>query len=44
LEREAIFPLQPGQDYGSRAYPTLVVSRPELLETFLPLVEFLRKS
>lgn len=34
----AIFPLQAGQDYGSRAYPTLVVSRPELLEVFLPLV------
>jgi len=44
LEREAIFPLQPGQNYGSRAYPTLVVSRSELLETFLPLVEFLHKS
>ncbi|MFM7427823.1 MAG: inositol monophosphatase family protein [Elainella sp.] len=34
----AIFPLQPGQDYGNRAYPTLAVSRPELLDVFLPLV------
>jgi myo-inositol-1(or 4)-monophosphatase len=33
------FPLQPGQDYGSQSYPTLVVSRAELLDTFLPLVK-----
>ncbi|MBF2000677.1 MAG: inositol monophosphatase family protein [Synechococcales cyanobacterium M58_A2018_015] len=38
LEPGPIFPLQPGQDYGSRSYPTLVVSRPELLPVFLPLV------
>lgn len=36
------FPLQPGTDYGSCSYPTLVVSRPELVDTFLPLVQFLK--
>lgn len=43
LESDPIFPLQPGQDYGSRSFPTLVVSRPEWVDTFLPLVEFLRR-
>lgn len=43
LESGSIFPLQPGQDYGSRSYPTLVVSRSDLLETFLPIVQFLQK-
>jgi myo-inositol-1(or 4)-monophosphatase len=38
LEAEAIFPLAPGQDYSRRSYPTLVVSRPELVSVFLPLV------
>jgi myo-inositol-1(or 4)-monophosphatase len=37
-----MFPLQPGQDYGSCGYPTLAVSQPELLAVFLPLVEFLK--
>ncbi|MBD3881771.1 inositol monophosphatase family protein [Phormidium tenue FACHB-886] len=41
LEPEPIFPLQVGEDYGSRPYPTLVVSRSEWVPTFLPLVEFL---
>lgn len=44
LEPDPIFPLQVGQDYGSRAYPTLVVSRSELVPTFLPLVQFLGKG
>lgn len=44
LEAQPIFPLQPGQDYGHRAYPTLVVSQPEWVNTFLPLVEFLNRS
>jgi myo-inositol-1(or 4)-monophosphatase len=39
LQAEPIFPLQVGANYGSRAYPTLVVSRPELLAIFQPLVE-----
>lgn len=43
LESQPIFPLQPGQDYGNRSYPTLVVSRPELVEAFSPLVTFLKK-
>ncbi|GAB4374094.1 MAG: inositol monophosphatase family protein [Elainellaceae cyanobacterium] len=44
LEPEPIFPLEPGKDYGKRPYPTLVVSRAELLADFLPWVEFLRKT
>lgn len=43
LETQPIFPLQPGQDYGSRSYPTLAVSQPEWVDTFLPLVAFLSK-
>jgi myo-inositol-1(or 4)-monophosphatase len=38
LEPEPIFPLQIQQDYGSRPYPTLVVSRPEWVSKFLPLI------
>lgn len=44
LESGPIFPLQIGQNYGHRSYPTLVVSRSKLVEVFLPLVEFLRKT
>jgi len=36
-----VFPLSPGQDYSSRSYPTLVVSRPELVPVFEPLVRSL---
>lgn len=39
LEADPIFPLETGKDYSDRAYPTLVVSRPELVSTFLPLVK-----
>ncbi len=39
LEPESPFPLTPGQDYSSRPYPTLVTSRAELTELFLPLVK-----
>ena len=39
LESTPIFPLQVGQDYSRRAYPTLVVSRSELLPVFQPLVQ-----
>jgi myo-inositol-1(or 4)-monophosphatase len=44
LEAKPIFPLQPGQDYGSRPYPTLVVSRSDLLATFCPLVQSIAQS
>jgi myo-inositol-1(or 4)-monophosphatase len=39
LEAEPIFPLQVGDDYGHRPYPTLVVSRSELVPVFQPLVQ-----
>lgn len=38
LKQDDIFPLQPQANYGTRPYPTLVVSRPELLAVFEPLV------
>ncbi|MBW4575534.1 MAG: inositol monophosphatase family protein [Aphanothece sp. CMT-3BRIN-NPC111] len=39
LESKPIFPLEVGQDYGKRSFPTLVVSRPELVPVFEPLVQ-----
>ncbi len=39
LDQPAIFPLQVGQDYGQRSFPTLVVARSELLPIFEPLVQ-----
>lgn len=33
------FPLLPGEDYSDRSFPTLVVSRPELIPVFTPFVE-----
>jgi myo-inositol-1(or 4)-monophosphatase len=44
LSAAPMFPLQPGQDYSQRSYPTLVVSQPELLALFLPWVQFLGES
>ncbi|HEY9641827.1 MAG TPA: inositol monophosphatase family protein [Coleofasciculaceae cyanobacterium] len=44
LEPEPIFPLEVGQNYGNRAYPTLVVSQAELVSTCRPLVQFLEKA
>lgn len=41
LEPKPIFPLRIGQDYGNRSFPSLVVSRPELVSTFQPLIAFL---
>lgn len=38
LHSEPVFPLSPGQDYSSCSYPTLVVSRSELVPVFQPLV------
>lgn len=43
LASQPIFPLQPGQDYGDRPYPTLVVSRPDFVPIIYPLVDFLAK-
>jgi len=44
LEPEPIFPLEPGKNYARRAYPTLVVSLPDLLPVFLPLVQVIGQS
>jgi myo-inositol-1(or 4)-monophosphatase len=38
LDAQPMFPLQIGEDYGSRSFPTLVVCRSELIATFQPLV------
>ncbi|MBD2325727.1 inositol monophosphatase family protein [Alkalinema sp. FACHB-956] len=38
LAKEPAFPLQPEENYGSHAYPSLVVSHPDLLAIFEPLV------
>lgn len=38
IESEPIFPLQVGQDYSQRSFPTLVVSQEALLSVFEPLV------
>ncbi|WP_218080064.1 inositol monophosphatase family protein [Anthocerotibacter panamensis] len=35
LKGDAPFPLEPGKDYGEQAFPTLVVSRKELVPVFL---------
>jgi len=44
LNTRAIFPLQAGENYGQQPYPTLVVSRPELVPVFQPLVQEVLKS
>ncbi|MBC7824774.1 MAG: inositol monophosphatase family protein [Candidatus Parcubacteria bacterium] len=38
LEPNPIFPIQVGQNYSQRSFPTLVVSRSDLLPVFEPLV------
>ncbi|MDH6067757.1 inositol monophosphatase family protein [Chrysosporum ovalisporum APH033B] len=38
------FPLLSGEDYSDRSFPTLVVSRPELVAVFTPFLESLRKN
>ncbi|HEY9662855.1 MAG TPA: inositol monophosphatase family protein [Allocoleopsis sp.] len=43
LESDPIFPLQVGQNYGKRSYPTLAVSQPDLIPVFLPWVKFLEQ-
>lgn len=44
LDPDPIFPLQVGQRYGDRPYPTLVVSQAQWLPTFLPLVQCVKPS
>ncbi|MBD2040930.1 inositol monophosphatase family protein [Microcoleus sp. FACHB-672] len=44
LEQESIFPLEAGKDYSNRSYPTLVLSRPDLVPVFQPLVQSLSQS
>ncbi len=44
LDSQPIFPLNVGQDYGKRSLPTLVVSHPELVPVFQPLVQSVVKS
>ncbi|MBD2088455.1 inositol monophosphatase [Microcoleus sp. FACHB-1515] len=44
LEPEPIFPLQAGENYRDRSFPTLLVSQPDLILVFQPLVQFLSRS
>jgi len=44
LQKEPVFPLSDGEDYGDRSFPTLVVSQPELVPVFQPLVQPLPKG
>jgi len=39
LQSEPVFPLLVGQDYGNLSYPTLVVSRSELVPIFQPFLQ-----
>ncbi|MCL2929699.1 MAG: hypothetical protein O4861_22740 [Trichodesmium sp. St16_bin4-tuft] len=39
LESKPVFPLLPKQDYHSRYFPTLVLTRHELIPMFLPQVQ-----
>jgi myo-inositol-1(or 4)-monophosphatase len=41
LNSEPVFPLMPGEEYGDRSYPTLVVSRAELVPVFQPFLKSL---
>lgn len=43
LKKEPPFPLQEGENYRDRSFPSLVVSRPELVSVFQPLVQSLVK-
>ncbi|MEM7063745.1 MAG: inositol monophosphatase family protein [Cyanobacteria bacterium P01_B01_bin.77] len=43
LEDADIFPLNVGEDYGSRPFPTLLSARQELTEQFYPLVNVIRQ-
>jgi myo-inositol-1(or 4)-monophosphatase len=39
LESDPIFPLKAGQDYGGRSFPTLIVSRAELVDVFKSYIQ-----
>ncbi len=39
LENSSIFPLEPGKNYGRHPFPTLAVSREDLIPVFRPWVE-----
>jgi myo-inositol-1(or 4)-monophosphatase len=41
LESQPIFPLQVGENYSERPYPTLVAARADLVPVFEPRVKFL---
>lgn len=41
LQSEPVFPLVSGKNYGDRSFPTLVISRSELLSVFEPFVKSL---
>lgn len=41
LDFEPVFPLIPGTDYGDRSFPSLVVSRSELVPVFKPFLQAL---
>ncbi len=41
LESEPVFPLTMGENYGERPFPSLFVSRTELIDIFNPLVSFI---
>lgn len=43
LTGESPFPLQVGKNYVAQSFPTLVVSRPDLVDQFYPLVEAIGK-
>lgn len=43
LASEQVFPLQVGENYGDRSLPTLIVSQPELVPIFQPLVQSLKQ-
>ncbi|WP_250122992.1 inositol monophosphatase family protein [Chroococcidiopsis sp. CCMEE 29] len=43
LKSEPVFPLVPGTDYGDRPYPTLAVSRSELVPVFQPFLHSVKR-
>jgi myo-inositol-1(or 4)-monophosphatase len=43
LSSEPMFPLQVGKNYGNYSFPSLAVSRADLIPVFKPLVEFIGK-
>nr|WP_322505480.1 hypothetical protein [Chroococcidiopsis cubana] len=42
LRSPSIFPLLPGNDYSNISFPSLVVSRRELISVFQPFLESLK--